>query len=302
MKDIVLILLCFEFCYFVSQRTDKFPARHSETSSDSTDNPSSYNSTNHSRNSRTSYGSKSSKSSGSSRHMVEVLEKRQGPVSRGLLAQPGKIQSAKLAQKSVVFADHRTESSGDSESSWTNTFNRQMRDSPNPINLEEYSPPLAPKPKGNSQPHPLSLTTNSCTNILPPRGSELWDPRTEDTYPVLISHKKSRSDDISDHYSTVFDITPNPPPARSNKLTSSKHKIRSKSPISFLTQKLSPIKARTPVDTPRPLAASSYDENVLSCRVFGNQDRLRMPSPNFVEHQHTDSVQSQQTSSLSSAC
>ena len=224
-----------------------------------------------------------------------------------MLSQPGRIQSAKLAHKSVVFADHQAQTSGDSDSSWTNTFNRQVREFPTPINLEEYSPPLPPRQKGNSQSHPLSLTTNSYTNMHPGRDSELWDPRTEDTYPVLISHMKSRSDDSSDHYSTVFDATPHPPSARSNKLTSSKYKIRSKSPMSLLTQKLSPNKARTSADTPRPIPASpsdppsNYNENLISNRVFVNQE-LRMPSPNFVEHQHSDSVPSQQTSSLSSTC
>ncbi|KAI6651695.1 hypothetical protein LOD99_4943 [Oopsacas minuta] len=279
-----------------------------------------------SKDSRVSNGSKSSKSSSSSRRKVEIAERRQGPVARGVLTQPGKIQSAKLPHKTVAFAEHSAQSSIDSnctqtssQISWTNSFNKQLKQSSNPINLEDFTPPLPPKRKGNSQPHPLNLTTNSYTNMFPRRNSDLWENGFEVTHPVnLISHKKSKSDELSDHYSTVFDIIPDQQQSAkiksggsSSKLNSnfrSKHKVRSKSSITFLTQKLSPTKVKAP-EIPKPIPPpplpdipnTSYDEYTLASAMFTNIQG-RIPSPEFFEHQHTDSVQSQQTSSLSSAC
>ena len=312
------------FCIFHSKKTEIFPAQQSETSSDCTDIPPSYHSNYPSKDSKAS-----TKSNSSLRRKVELTEhKRQGPVKKGVLSQPGKIQSAKLPHKKVVFSEQRGQSSIDSDStepsqvSWTNTFNRHLRDSPTPINLEEFTPTLPSRVHVEKQSHPLNLTTNSFSNILPGRNSNAWDFKYEQNEaPVhLISHKKSKSDELSGHYSTVQGILPSQHPAlkkfkgSSGKLNPdvrNEAKARSKSPISFITEKYSPTKLKES-ELPNPEANvpplpdfpnPAFDESALSNTVFSfDQFSSRIPSQPGYEHQHTDSTQSQQVSSLSSNC
>ena len=148
----------------------------------------------------------------------------------------------------------------------------------------------------------------------------MWDFKYEEGAPPahLISHKKSKSDELSDHYSTVFDVLPNNPAFKklkgsSGKLTPdvrNKLKARAKSPISFFSQKLSPAKPKeqeasnhkAPIPLP-DLPNPAFDESALSNTVFSfDQITSRIPSPAGFDHQHTDSTQSQQASSLSSVC
>ena len=148
----------------------------------------------------------------------------------------------------------------------------------------------------------------------------MWDFNYEESkHPVhLISHKKSRSDELSDQYTTVLDVLPKKRTdfkklkgSSAGKLateTRNKVKARSKSPISFITQKLSPNKAKesefsNPMANLPPLSdlpKPAFDESALSNTVFSfDQFPSRIPSPTAFDHQHTDSTQSQQASSLS---